>query len=137
MPTLHGAGTRMEGVKMDEYDELLKQINNETKEKKFWEGKKWTKEQIRKMEAQDKARLEINKIKSAQEIQAEHIREEMGLTDTEGLTLTAENMLKLIDDLAEARPIKGGVLLDGVFYEDFSHFSSALIKKYFTKEEGG
>ena len=125
---------------MDEYDELLKEINRENRARSdydFLKGKKWTKEQIRKMEAQDKARLEINKIKSAQEIQAEHIREEMGLTDTEGLTLTAENMLKLIDDLAEARPIKGGVLLDGVFYEDFSHFSSALIKKYFTKEEGG
>ena len=118
---------------MDEYDELLKEINREAANKKFWEGEKWTKEQIRKMEAQDKARLKINKIKSAQEIQAEHMREEMGLTDTEGLILTGENMKKLISDLARARPIKGGVLLDGVFYEDFSHFSSALIKKYFTK----
>lgn len=120
---------------MDEYDELLKEINRESKEKKFWEGKKWTKEQIRKMEMQDKARLELNQIKSAQEIQREHIREEMELTDTEGLILSAENMEKLISNLARAKPIKGGILLDGVFYKDFSHFASALIKKYFTKEK--
>ena len=120
---------------MDEYDALLKELNREAAEKKFWEGKKWTEEQIRKMSAQDKTRLELNKIKSAQEIQAEHIREEMGLTDTEGLTLTAENMLKLIDDLAGSRPIKGGILSDGVFYENFGHFSSYLIKKYFKKKD--
>lgn len=30
---------------MDEFDKLLKDINEE----KFWQGKKWTDEQIRKM----------------------------------------------------------------------------------------
>lgn len=119
---------------MDEYDELLKELNREAAEKKFWQGKKWTEEQIKKMVAQNKPPLEINKIKSAQETQRDQIREEMGLTDTEGLTLTAKNMEKLISDLARAKPIKGGILLDDVFYKDFGHFSSALIKKYFTKE---
>ena len=87
---------------MDEYDVLLYDINREKKmkeEKKFWRGKKWTKEQLKKLEAQDKARLELNHIKSAQEIQREHIREEMGLNDTEGLTLTENNMKKLFFEL--------------------------------------
>lgn len=121
---------------MDEYDVLLKELNREAAEKKFWQDKKWTKEQIRKMELQNKARLELNQIKSGQEIQQEQMRRQMGLTDTEGMTLTAENMKKLISDLARAKPIKGGIFLDDVFYEDFSHFSGALINKYFTKEGG-
>jgi len=126
---------------MDEYDVLLYEINREKKrreEKKFWRGKKWTKEQIRKMEMQDKARLEINHIKSGQEIQRELMREKMGLSDTEGLTLTEENMGKLFFELNNCCITgNGGLFSKGVFYEDFSHFSSALINKYFTKEGGG
>ena len=55
---------------MDEYDVLLYEINREKKrreEKKFWKGKKWTEEQIRKMEMQDKARLEIGDPEGADE----------------------------------------------------------------------
>jgi len=122
---------------MDEYDELLREINRESGEKKFWQGKKWTEEQIRKMEAQDKARLESNQIKSGQEIQREQMRKQMGLSNTEGMTITKENVKKLIDDLARARPYCGGILSDYVFYQDFSQFSGYLINKYFTKEEGG
>ena len=118
---------------MDEYDELLKELNREAAEKKFWQGKQWTEEQIRKMVAQDKARLEINKIKSSQEIQREQMRKQMGLTDTEGMTITEENVKKLIFDLTNSIPCCGGILSDDVFYKDFSHFFSALIKKYFTK----
>ena len=122
---------------MDEYDVLLYEINREKKveeEKKFWRGKKWTKKQIEEMSALDKPPLKINKIKSAQEIQREHIREEMGLTDTEGMTITEKNVKKLIFDLTNSIPCCGGVLSNNVFYEDFIHFSSALIEKYFTKE---
>ncbi len=119
---------------MDEYDVLLKELNREAAEKKFWQGKKWTKEQIRKMEAQDKARLELNQIKSGQEIQQEQIRKKMGLSDTEGLTLTAKNMNKLISELSKAEPVFGGIVSNDVFYKDFSHFSSYLINKYFKKE---
>ena len=121
---------------MDEYDELLKELNRENRarlEKKFWRGKKWNKKQLKKLEAQDKARLEINKIKSAQEIQREQMRKQMGLTDTEGMTITAENGKKLIFDLTNSIPCCGGILSDDVFYKDFIHFCSALIKKYFTK----
>jgi hypothetical protein len=50
--------------------------------------------------------------------------------------MTEENVEKLMSDLARARPIKGGILLDDVFYEDFRYFTFALIKKYFTKEGG-
>lgn len=121
---------------MDEYDELLKEINKEErarKEKRFWRGKKWTEEQIKKMSAIDRSKLKINRIKSGQEIQREHMREQMGLTDTEGLTITEENVKKLIFDLTNSIPCCGGILSNDVFYEDFSHFASALIKKYFTK----
>lgn len=89
---------------MDEYDELLKELNRE------------------------------KNIKSDQEIQREQIRRSMTLSDTEGLTLTEENMQKLFSDLNNCRPKNGGIVLNGIFYEDFSHFASALIKKYFTKE---
>lgn len=129
---------------MDEYDELLKELNREADKgkrakelKKFFRGKKWNKKQRKLLEEQMKPPLQINIIKSAQEIQGDHIREEMGLTDTEGLTLTAENMKRLINDLTNSKHCRcgcGGVLLNGTFYEDFGHFSSALIKKYFTKE---
>ncbi|GAH68731.1 unnamed protein product [marine sediment metagenome] len=122
-------------MSVDEYDELLKEINREIKEKKFWRGKKWTKEQIRKMEMQDKARLEINQIKGGIELQREQMREQMGLTDTEGMTLTKENVKKLIDDLAGSRPYCGGILSNHVFYQDFSQLASALVEKYFTKGE--
>lgn len=122
---------------MDEYDELLKEINREErarKEKRFWKGKKWTEEQIKKMSAIDRSELKINRIKSGQEIQREQMRKQMGLSDTEGLTLTKENMEKLISDLKNAKPVFfGGILSNDVFYKDFSHFASALIKKYFTK----
>jgi len=121
---------------MDEYDLLLNEINQEERikeEKKFWRGKKWTKKQIEEMSA-TKPPLKINKIKSIQEIQREQMREQMGLTDTEGMTIKKENVDKLINDLLRAIPIMGNIFLDDELYEDFSHFASALIKKYFTKE---
>ena len=60
----------------------------------------------------------------------------MGLSDTEGMVIKGEDVKKLIDDLARARPYCGGILSDHVFYQDFSQFSSYLINKYFTKEGG-
>jgi SRSO17 transposase len=56
---------------MDECDVLLEEINRENGarlEKKFWRGEEWTKERIRKMELRNKARLELNQIKSGQEL---------------------------------------------------------------------
>ena len=55
-------------------------------------------------------------------------------TTTEGMVITEENVKKLMSDLSRGKPIKGGIDLDGVFYEDFIHFTSYLINKYFTKE---
>lgn len=126
--------------KMDEYDVLLYEINREKKrreEKKFWKGKEWTEEQIKKLEGQMKPPLQINHIESGYELQRKLMREKMGLSDTEGLTLTKENMKKLISELTESTNIFGKIFSKGVFYEDFIHFSSYLINKYFTKEEGG
>lgn len=74
-------------------------------------------------------------VKSGHEVQREQMREQMGLTDTEGMTITEENAKKIISDLSKSRHIRGGVILDGVFYEDFRHFASALINKYFEKGE--
>ena len=72
--------------------------------------------------------------KGAIGIQREQMRGQMGLTDTEGMTITEENLKKLMSDLSKSRPTKcGGVYLDGVLYEDFRHFCSDLINKYFTK----
>jgi len=123
---------------MDEYDVLLYELNREKKireEKKFWRGKKWNKKQREEMRKQNKPPLQINKIKSGQEIQRELMREQMGLSDTEGLTLTEENMKKLFFELNNCCITgNGGLFSEGVFYEDFSHFSSALINKYFIKE---
>jgi len=77
----------------------------------------------------------VPNVKSGQEIQREQMRGHMGLTDTEGMTITEENLKKLMADLSKSRPTKcGGVYLDGVLYEDFRHFCSALLEKYFTKE---
>jgi len=125
---------------MDEYDALLYEINREKKAKelkKFFRGKKWNKKQRKELEKQGKPPLELNQIKSCQEVQRELMREQMGLSDTEGLTLTKENMENLISELVLARPVfSGKILSNGVVYEDFSHFASALINKYFTKEEG-
>lgn len=121
---------------MDEYDVLLYEINREKRAielRKFFRGKKWNKKQRKELEKQGRPPLKINKIKSGQEIQREQMRRQMGLTDTEGMTITEENVKKLIDDLARAKPIFGGVNLDGKVYKDFSHFASALIKKYFKK----
>lgn len=123
---------------MDEYDLLLYEISREKRAKelkKFWRGKKWNKKQRKLLEEQGKPPLQINKIKSGQELQREHMREEMGLSDTEGLTLTKENMNKLFLEFAEAKPFPFGIVLaNGVIYDNFSHFSSYLINKYFTKE---
>ena len=123
---------------MDKYDELLKEINREKRikadTKAFWEFERWNKEQLRKMELQMEPPLQINIIKSGLEFQRELMREKMGLSDTEGLTLTKENMEKLISDLTEATQIKGKVLSNGIIYKDFIHFSGYLINKYFTKE---
>jgi len=66
--------------------------------------------------------------------QREQMRGHLGLTDTEGMTITEENLKKLMADLSKSIPKKGGIILDSVFYEDFRHFSSALLEKYFTKE---
>ena len=123
---------------MDKYDVLLNDINREVrikKEKKFWRGKKWNKKQRAELEKQGEPPLKLNRIKSGQEIQREHMREEMGLASTEGLGITEENLKKLESDLEESISAKGGIFSEGVFYEDFSHFVSALIEKYFTKEE--
>ena len=126
---------------MDEYDVLLYEINREKRAKelkKFFRGKKWNKKQRKELEKQGKPPLQINRInglKSGQEIQREQMRGHMGLTDTEGMTITEENLKKLMSALLKSRPFKSGVILDGMFYEDFSHFCSALLEKYFTKEE--
>ena len=123
---------------MDEYDVLLYEINREKRAKelkKFFRGKKWNKKQRKELEKQGKPPLKINRIKSGQEIQREQMRGHMGLTNTEGMTITEENLKKLMSDLSKSIPKRGGVYLDGVFYEDFSHFCSALLEKYFTKEE--
>lgn len=124
---------------MDEYDVLLYDINREVRakeEKKFWRGKKWNKKQRAELEKQGSPPLKLNRIKSGQEIQREHMRRNLGLTDTEGMTITEENLKKLMSDLSKSRPAKcGGVFLDGVFYEDFRHFCSALLEKYFIKEK--
>ena len=123
---------------MDEYNLLLYEISREKRAKelkKFFRGKKWNKKQRGEMERQNKPPLQINKIKSGQELQRKHMREEMGLSDTEGLTLTKENMNKLFLEFAEVKPFPFGIVLaNGVIYDNFSHFSSYLINKYFTKE---
>jgi len=74
--------------------------------------------------------------KGAIELQREQMRGYMGLTSTEGMTITEENFKKLESDLMKSRPAKDscGVYLDNVLYEDFRHFCSALLEKYFTKE---
>jgi len=121
---------------MDEYDLLLSKINLEKRikeEKKFWRGKRWIKKQIEEMSA-IKPPLKINKIKSIQEVQREQMREQMGLSDTGGMTITKENVDKLINDLLRAIPIMDNIFLDDELYEDFRHFCSALMEKYFTKE---
>ena len=121
---------------MDEYDVLLYEINGEKRAielKKFFRGKKWNKKQRKELEKQRRLPLKINKIKSGQEIQREQMRKQIGLTDTEGMTITEENVKKLIFDLTSSIPCCGGVLSNDVFYEDFIHFSSALVNKYFTK----
>ena len=123
---------------MDEYDVLLYDINREKRakeEKKFWRGKKWNKKQRKELEKQRKPPLKLNRIKSGQEVQREQMRGHMGLTDTEGMTITEENLKKLMADLSESISVKGVIYLDGVFYKDFTHFCSALLEKYFTKEE--
>ena len=122
---------------MDEYDVLLYEINREKRAKelkKFFRGKKWNKKQRKELERQGKPPLKINMIKSGQETQRDQMRGHMGLTDTEGMTITEENLKKLMSDLSKSIPKRGGVYLDGVFYEDFRHFCSALLEKYFTKE---
>jgi len=122
---------------MDEYDVLLYDINREKRakeEKKFWRGKKWNKKQLEKLEKQMEPPLQINMIKSGQEIQREQMRRQMGLTDTEGITITEENLKKLMADLSRSISAKGVIYLEGVFYKDFTHFCSALLEKYFTKE---
>ena len=123
-------------LNMDEYDVLLYEINREIevrKLKKFFRGKKWTKKQRKEMEKQGKPPLEINRIKSGQEIQREQMRRNMGLTDSEGLTITEENLKKLMDDLSRVISVGGLIILGRMFYKDFSHFCSALMEKYFTK----
>ena len=90
------------------------------------------KKQRAELEKQGKPPLQINTI-GGLELQRKHMRE--GLSDTEGMTITEENVKKLMSDLSKGKPIKGGIDLDGVFYEDFIHFTSYLINKYFTREE--
>ena len=105
--------------------------------KKFFRGKRWNKKQREELEKQGKPPLILNRIKSGQELQREQMRGHMGLTSTEGMTITEENFKKLDSDLMKSRPAKDscGVYLDNVLYEDFPHFCSALLEKYFTKEE--
>ena len=125
---------------MDEYDVLLYEINREKRAKelkKFWRGKKWNKKQRKELEKQGKPPLQINMInrfKSGQEIQREQMRGHMGLTDTEGMTITEENMKKLFFELNNCCITgNGGIFSKGVFYEDFAHFAGVLVEKYFTK----
>jgi len=116
MPTLHGAGIRMKGGKMS-----CKDVNKEIME---------IFDTIFRIDPMFFSRVD----KGAIGIQREQMRGQMGLTDTEGMTITEENLKKLMSDLSKSRPFGCGVYLDDVFYEDFSHFCSALINKYFTKE---
>jgi len=122
---------------MDEYDLLLSQINLEKRikeEKKFWRGKKWTKKQRIELERQEEPPLKINRIKSGQEVQRENMREHMGLSDTGGMTITEENLKKLMADLSRATPVGVRIILGRKVYKDFPHFCSALLEKYFTRE---
>ena len=74
------------------------------------------------------------KPKSGQEIQRERMRGHMGLTDTEGMTITKENLKKLMSDLSRSISVGGRIILGRMVYKDFTHFCSALLEKYFTKE---
>ena len=69
-------------------------------------------------------------------------REKFDLSDTEGLTITKENLKKLIFELKNAKAGKDGrihltTMNDGstyyMGYSDFRCFCSALIKKYLKK----
>lgn len=84
-----------------------------------------------------KTYISDREIISGQEVQREHMRRSISLTDTEGMTITEENFKRLRFDIKKCRPAKGGigVYLDDTLYEDFAHFVSALMNKYFTKEE--
>ena len=77
----------------------------------------------------------VPNIKSGQEIQREQMRGHMGLTDTEGMTITEENLKKLMTDLSRSISVKGRIILGRMVYKDFSHFVSVLMEKYFTKEK--
>jgi len=92
--------------------------------------------ELKQLRKEEKEFKKLNRIKSGQEVQREQMRRHMGLTSTEGMTITEENFKKLESDLMKSRPAKDscGVYLDNVLYEDFRHFCSALLEKYFTKE---
>jgi len=72
-------------------------------------------------------------LKGGAEIQQEQMRENMGLTSTEGMTITEENFKKLMADMSRATPVGIRIILGRKVYEDFPHFCSDLINKYFTK----
>jgi len=128
-------------VTLSEVDKLNKEVEKsievrqERKKewKKFFRGKKWNKKQRKEMEKQGKPPLKINRIKSGQEIQRENMREQMGLSDTGGMTITEENLKKLMADLSRATPVGIRIILGRKVYKDFRHFCSALMEKYFTK----
>jgi len=71
--------------------------------------------------------------KGAIGIQRKQMRENMGLTSTEGMTITEENFKKLMADMSRATPVGIRIILGRKVYEDFPHFCSDLINKYFTK----
>jgi len=56
------------------------------------------------------------------------------LTDTRGMAITEENLKKLMADLSRAISVGSHIFLGRKVYKDFSHFASALLEKYFTKE---
>ena len=118
---------------MEEIINKLKDIMIEAAEK---DGNYELAKKLKQLRKEEKEVKRLNRIKSGQEVQREQMRGHMGLTDTEGMTVTEENFKKLMADLMKSRPAKDScdVYLDNVLYEDFRHFCSALLEKYFTKE---
>ena len=95
-------------------------------------------EKMNKIEIAEKLAMkpfyeENENLKGGAEIQRIQMRRNMGLTDTEGMTITEENLKKLMADLSRATPVGIRIILGRKGYEDFPHFCSDLINKYFTK----
>ena len=95
-------------------------------------------EKMNKIEIAEKLAMkpfyeENENLEGGAEIQRKQMRRNMGLTSTEGMTITEENLKKLMADMSRATPVGIRIILGKKSYEDFPHFCSALMNKYFTK----